>query len=168
MTATATQEYKTLLAEIAPEEVRTEAQNEAALRKIEELTNKGRVTVAERKLIGLLTVLVEAFEEDHYASPDKVTPLEILRELMPANGLKQKDMTDIFGTPSIVSEVLRGKRKLTTEHIRKLSERFHVSTALFFQRPASLGASVLLHRPPQPLKRRLTFVTPIPDSAAIS
>src|ERR1700680_3555993 len=118
MTGTAAQEYKTLLAETAPEAIHTEAQNEAAIRTIEELTDRRRLSVAERKLVGLLTVLVEAFEEDHYPSPRKVTPLEVLRELMEANGLKQKDMTDVFGTTSIVSEVLSGKRKLTTGHIK--------------------------------------------------
>ncbi|MGH9499598.1 MAG: helix-turn-helix domain-containing protein [Terriglobales bacterium] len=46
-------------------------------------------------------------------------------------GLKQKDLLDIFVTPSIVSEVLSGKRNLTTEHIRKLSRRFQVSLELF-------------------------------------
>ncbi len=52
-------------------------------------------------------------------------------ELMRASGLKQKDLVDIFGTPSIVSEVLKGKRNLTVEHIRRLSERFHVTPELF-------------------------------------
>jgi HTH-type transcriptional regulator/antitoxin HigA len=55
-----------------------------------------------------------------------------LEELMEANGLKQEDLVGIFGTPSIISEVLNGKRKLTTDHIRKLSHRFHVSPELFF------------------------------------
>jgi HTH-type transcriptional regulator / antitoxin HigA len=132
MTATAVQEYKALLAETAPEEIRTDTQNEAAIRKIEELADKGRLSVAEKKLLGLLTVLVEAFEEKHYGSPRKANPIEVLAELMEANSLKQKDMTDVFGTPSIVSEVLSGKRKLTTEHIKKLSRRFHVSTDVFF------------------------------------
>jgi len=50
---------------------------------------------------------------------------------MTANGLKQKDLLDIFGTPSIVSEVLHGKRQLTTGHIRKLSKRFQVSPEVF-------------------------------------
>jgi antitoxin component HigA of HigAB toxin-antitoxin module len=31
-----------------------------------------------------------------------------------------------------ISEVLNGKRELTKEHIRRLSERFKVSPALFF------------------------------------
>jgi antitoxin component HigA of HigAB toxin-antitoxin module len=46
---------------------------------------------------------------------------------MDQHGLKQKDMLDIFGTPSIVSEVLRGKRAIHKDHISRLSERFHIS-----------------------------------------
>lgn len=51
---------------------------------------------------------------------------------MDQQGLKQKDLAEVFGTPSIVSEVLSGKRKLNYEQIRKLSERFQVSPELFF------------------------------------
>jgi HTH-type transcriptional regulator / antitoxin HigA len=52
--------------------------------------------------------------------------------LIQANELRQKDLLDIFGTPSIVSEALREKRGLTVEHIRKLSRRFHVSPEVSF------------------------------------
>ncbi len=127
---TATAAYKTLLAEAAPQTIRTEAENDAAIRMIEELEKGG---AAERKLADLLTVLVEAFEEKHYPVSRKVTPLGILKELMEANGLKQKDLLDVFVTPSIVSEVLSGKRNLTIHHIKKLSKRFNVSTDLFFE-----------------------------------
>jgi HTH-type transcriptional regulator/antitoxin HigA len=51
---------------------------------------------------------------------------------MNANGLRQVDLLDVFGTPSIVSEVLSGKRELSKAHIARLSERFHLSPALFF------------------------------------
>jgi HTH-type transcriptional regulator/antitoxin HigA len=51
---------------------------------------------------------------------------------MDQNGLKQKDLIDVFGTPSIVSEVLRGKRELNIDHITRLSEHLHVSPELFF------------------------------------
>jgi HTH-type transcriptional regulator/antitoxin HigA len=50
---------------------------------------------------------------------------------MDSNHLKQKDMLTVFGSPSIVSEVLSGKRGLTLEHIKKLAKRFHVSAAVF-------------------------------------
>jgi HTH-type transcriptional regulator / antitoxin HigA len=41
-------------------------------------------------------------------------------------------LVKVFGTASVVSEVLSGKRELSKEHIRRLSRRFHVSPELFF------------------------------------
>lgn len=38
----------------------------------------------------------------------------------------------VFETPSIVSEVLSGKRDFNKEHITRLSKRFRVSPELFF------------------------------------
>jgi len=81
-------------------------------------------------LADLLTLLIEDFEEKHYALKP-ADPVTVIEELMAANGLKQKDLLDVFSTPSIVSEVLHGKRQLTTEHIRRLSRRFHVSAEIF-------------------------------------
>ena len=52
---------------------------------------------------------------------------------MDANGLRQADLVDVFGSPSVVSEVLRGKRDLAKSHIERLSRRFHVSPGLFFE-----------------------------------
>ncbi|MGZ7029918.1 MAG: helix-turn-helix domain-containing protein, partial [Terriglobales bacterium] len=63
--------------------------------------------------------------------PD-ATPIAIIRHLMEAHGLRQKDLVSIFGTESIASEVLHGKRELTKEHIKRLSARFGVSPAVFF------------------------------------
>jgi len=51
---------------------------------------------------------------------------------MEQHGLKQKDLVNVFGSKSIVSEVLIGKRVLNKEQIRRLSERFHVSPEMFF------------------------------------
>lgn len=99
---------------------------------LEELDRKGNpLSAAERRMADLLTLLMEDFEEKRYALK-AASPVDVLNELMLANNLKQKDLLDVFGTPSIVSEVRRGKRKLTTEHIRRLSRRFHVSPEVFF------------------------------------
>lgn len=51
---------------------------------------------------------------------------------MDQHGLRHKDLLDVFGTPSIVSEVLSGRRELSKEHIRRLSGRFHLSPEIFF------------------------------------
>lgn len=105
--------------------------NERCIRALEELDRKGsRISAAERRLAELLTLLIENFEETHYAL-EPADPVTVIAELMSANGLKQKDLPGIFGTSSIVSEVLNGKRRLTTEHIRRLSRRFHASADVF-------------------------------------
>lgn len=131
-TATSRPDYATLLAETLPGVIRSEKENERYTAVLEDLDRKGaRLNAAEERLAELLTLLIEDFEERHYALKP-ATPVGVLEELMAANELKQKDLLDIFGTPSIVSEVLSGKRKLTTDHIRKLSRRFHVSPEVFF------------------------------------
>ena len=58
---------------------------------------------------------------------------------MEANGLRQKDLAPIFGSESIVSEVLRKKRNLNKTHIEKLSQRFNVSPAVFLKKSKTSG-----------------------------
>ncbi|MGA2743735.1 MAG: hypothetical protein ABSE44_03475 [Candidatus Sulfotelmatobacter sp.] len=125
-------EYASLLSNTLPAVIRSEAENERYIAMLEELDRKGsRMSAAERRMAELLTLLIEDFEEKHYAL-QAASPLDVLNELMLANSLKQKDLLDVFGTPSIASEVLSGKRRLNTDHIRKLSSRFRVSPEVFF------------------------------------
>ncbi len=124
--------YAALLAKVPPRVVRSEEQNEAYIEALYQMEQrKGKRSKEERELADLLTLLIEDYEEKHYQLP-KASPLEVIAFLMDQHELKQKDMVDVFGTPSIVSEVMRGKRELNKEHIRRLSERFHVSPELFF------------------------------------
>jgi len=132
MSATAVRsEYAALLSSTLPAVIRSEAENDRYIARLEELDSKGnRMTAAERRMAELLTLLIEDFEDKHYALKAS-GPVDVLNELMSVNNLKQKDLLDVFGTPSIVSEVLHGKRQLTTEHVRRLSRRFHVSPEVF-------------------------------------
>lgn len=124
-------DYGALLSEIKPEVIRGEQQNAYFIAKLEELTSLENVTPAQEKLIKLLTVLVEEYESKYCPVPD-AGPLDIIRHLMEQHSLRQKDLVDVFGTESIVSDVLNGKRDLTKDHIMRLSARFHVSPAVFF------------------------------------
>lgn len=132
MSATAARsEYAALLSSTLPAVIRNETENDRYIAVLEELDSKGsRMTAAERRMAELLTLLIEDFEDKHYALKAS-KPVDVLNELMAANNLKQKDLLDVFGAPSIVSEVLHKKRQLTTEHIRRLSQRFHVSPEVF-------------------------------------
>jgi HTH-type transcriptional regulator/antitoxin HigA len=129
-TATSRPEYADLLARTLPSVIHNEKENERYLAMLEELDKKPKLTPAEQRLTELLTLLIEDFEEKAY-SLKPASPTEVLSQLIEANDLRQKDLTDVFGTPSIVSEVLNGKRGLTIAHIKKLSRRFHVSPEVF-------------------------------------
>lgn len=125
-------DYAELLAQTLPRVIHSEKQNEKFISILEELEghsaqwSEGEATLAE-----LLTLLIEEFEDRNYQLK-AATPVEVLLELMEANGLKQKDLSEIFGAESTVSAVINGKRDMTREHIKKLSDRFNVSPAVFF------------------------------------
>lgn len=119
----------------APRPITSEDQLERYTTALLELQHRQHLSRKERELTGLLTVLIEAFEEEHYPIAD-ASPVEVLSELMAANNLRQKDVARILDRPeSTVSALLSGKRPLTREHIEKLSKRFAVSPAVFFERP---------------------------------
>jgi len=128
----ANSEYAWLLSRISPKVIQSEKENEFYTQALYELDQRGaKRTRAERELAELLTLLIDDFESKRYELP-RAKPLEVLRFLMEQHGLRQKDLVDVFGTRSIVSEVLSGKRKLNKDHIERLSQRFHVSPDVFF------------------------------------
>lgn len=96
-----------------------------------DLTAKADPTQAEEEAIELLTLLVDRYESRRYPLPD-VGPAEMLRFLIDQNGLAQRDVAAELGSESTVSLVLSGRRQLNRDHIARLSERFHVSPAVFF------------------------------------
>jgi len=115
----------------APKVITSDAQNERYIAALLELEKKERLSAKEKEFAELLTVLIEAYEDEHY--PIRATsPVEVLVHLMEANNLKQKDLAPLLGSESVVSEVLRGKRELNKHHIERLSKRFGVSPAVFF------------------------------------
>ncbi len=117
----------------SPAPITSERQHEEYLSVLDKLANKENPTRDEEKYAAVLITLIEAYEEEHDSIPD-ASPVEILRTLMDANNLRQRDLVPIFGSESIVSEVLHRKRDLNRAHIEKLSKRFHVSPAVFFSR----------------------------------
>src|SRR5690242_17142620 len=123
--------YRKLLVKKPPRVIHTEKENEEYIRELEALYSREKITPEEKEYAELLTVLIEKFEERYQITP-AATPLDILHSLMDASDLKQADMLEIFGTKSIASEVLSGKRDLSKAHIQRLASRFHVSPEVFF------------------------------------
>ncbi len=69
-----------------------------------------------------------AFEQRSMSQPSDVA---MLRLLMDQHNLGTADLPEI-GSKSMVSRVLSGERSLNKNHIKALSDRFHISPSLFF------------------------------------
>lgn len=115
----------------SPMPITSDRQHAEYLAVLDKLAGKENPTSEEEKYASVLMTLIEAYEDEHHSVPD-ASPLEVLRALIDANGLRQKDLVPIFGSESIVSEVLHKRRALNKTHIEKLSKRFRVSPAVFF------------------------------------
>ncbi len=122
---------KYALAVASPTPITSEHQHKQYLSVLDKLASKDGPTIEEEKYAEVLMTLIEAYEERHYSIPD-ASGVAVVRTLMEANGLRQKDLVSIFGSESIVSEVLHKKRELNKSHIEKLSKRFNISPAAFF------------------------------------
>jgi HTH-type transcriptional regulator/antitoxin HigA len=129
------QAYRKLVAKALPHVIHTTDENDHYIARLEALHDRGDLTAEEEQLAELLTLLIEDFETKNYQLKP-ASPVEIVRELMAANSLKQSDLLDVFGSASIASEVLNGKRDFAKSHIEKLSRRFHISPELFFPPPS--------------------------------
>ena len=125
------QKYGRLLSKALPVIIKTEAENDRAISVVEELLAKGdKISPEETVLLELLGKLIADFEASFY-QPREASPREVLIEMMNARGLKQKDLTEVFGSKSRVSEAVGGKREITKIQAKALAEFFNVSAELF-------------------------------------
>lgn len=125
--------YGKLLVDVLPAVIETEEENEKALAIVERIMDKGedKISPEEYRLLDLLVRLIEDFEDQAYPMGNIAKPLDILKSLISEHGLKQTDLLDVFGSQSIVSEVLNGKRGISKNHAKRLGKRFNLPADLF-------------------------------------
>ena len=83
--------------------------------------------------LDLLSGLVADYEESTASlRMKKLSPVEALKYLLQENGLNASQMAVLLGVDrSLGAKIVRGERKLTAEHISKLTKRFAVQAELF-------------------------------------
>ncbi len=102
--------------------------------RIEEIFNnlfKENRSPEEDKLFNLLANLLEDYERRTLPLLEKSSPLETLKFLIKENDLRQSDLTDVFGTQSVVSEVLNEKREITKKQAKALAQKFSLRLEAF-------------------------------------
>ncbi len=78
----------------------------------------------EDALFDLLANIMEDYESRTLEPIPPMKPVELLKYMMKEHNLKQKDLANIFGSRTVVSNVLSGKSKINKTHAKRLSERF--------------------------------------------
>jgi HTH-type transcriptional regulator / antitoxin HigA len=102
--------------------------------------------------------LIAAYEESKWPRrPPNIA--ELIRHLMDQHGLTRADMVPLLGTPSRVSEVLRGKKGLSMTMVQRLRTRFQIPADLLLPPPRKAPAS-------RPTKRAAALIRGVRRSAS--
>lgn len=111
--------------------IRDEKDYQNALERLEVIFDAKRGT-EEGDELEILSILIDNYENEHFPieMPD---PIEAIKFRMEQMGMKQKDLEEVFGFKSRVSEILNKKRKLTLEMVRKLNTTLQIPTEVLIQ-----------------------------------
>ena len=111
--------------------IRNEKDYQKALNRLEEIFDAKKGTEQGDEL-EILSILIDRFENERFpiGMPD---PIEAIKFRMEQMGMKQKDLAEVVGFKSRVSEILNRKRKLTLDMIRKLNSTLHIPTEVLVQ-----------------------------------
>jgi HTH-type transcriptional regulator / antitoxin HigA len=129
-TAINAEEYTRLIAATLPIPPRTVTDNERLIAALCALDEREDLTAAEQAFAELLAIVIEDFEERHYALP-KVTPQEALKALMEDRGLRHKDIAPIVGNKGLTTEILKGRRNISAALAKRLATALQVPVELF-------------------------------------
>ncbi|MBH8566579.1 transcriptional regulator [Nostoc sp. CENA67] len=120
---------------LVPRPIRTEADYRATLSEIERLFN-AEPNTPECDLLEVLTTLVEAYEQQHYAV-EAPEPIEAILYYLESRGLSAHDLEPIIGSLGEVTEILNRQQALTLEMIRRLHQQLGIPAEVLIQ-PYSL------------------------------
>jgi HTH-type transcriptional regulator/antitoxin HigA len=128
-----TEKYASVVAEYdcPPKVIESEREYRGCRDALERLLFPSRKLSVEEDALAKLLVHLIGLYEDRAVVPPKTSPRQVLQHLMEQRRLKQRDLVALFGTASIVSEILSGKREINAKQARRLADFFSVPADLF-------------------------------------
>lgn len=124
--------YGQLVADVKPKVIETEDEYEQFLAVAERLTFNQNQTPEESALYDLVTMLVEAYELEHYPI-DRSAPAEVLQHIIESGGIDAIELAKIFGSTESVAQVLAGIKAIDPDRAQVLANRFKLSPKIFLQ-----------------------------------
>ena len=122
--------------------IRDEADYEGALRRVEELWDSPEGSAGSDEL-DILTTLIEAYEREHYPV-DLPSPIEAIKFRLEQRGKDTRALIGVIGQRTRVYEVMRGKRPLSLNMIRRLHEKFDIPAEVLIQ-PTRRSRNLAVH-----------------------
>jgi HTH-type transcriptional regulator / antitoxin HigA len=131
--ATPSLAYQALIDVFPLRPLRSEPDYDAAAAILDALAVRpeGSLDRGEQDYFDTLTMLVEAYDREHYEDAEPREPVAVLKYLMQESGMTQADLGRLLGNRALASLILNGHRQASKSHIRKLAHHFKVSPALF-------------------------------------
>ncbi len=80
---------------------------------------------AESDEADVLALLIKQYEDEHFVI-EAPTPIEAIKYRMEQQGLTNKDLAQILGYKSRVSDIFKKNRKLNLGMVRKLYNTLHI------------------------------------------
>lgn len=112
--------------------IKTEPEYHQALGRLEQIFDSEPGT-SEGDELELLSLLIDNYEKSHFpiGLPD---PIEAIKFRMEQLNYQPKDLADVIGFRSRVTEILNRKRKLSLNMIRKINQHMHIPTDVLVQK----------------------------------
>jgi|SRR5580658_2528221 HTH-type transcriptional regulator/antitoxin HigA len=111
--------------------IRTEADYERALRRVEELWDSAEGSPGSDEL-DVLATLVEAYEKERYPI-DAPDPLEAIKFRLEQTGKDLRSLIGVIGQRTRIYEVMRGDRPLSLNMIRNLHDKLGIPAEVLIQ-----------------------------------
>ena len=104
--------------------IKTKKDYEKALVVIDELWD-AKPKTKEGDMLDIIVTLVEAYEQKHHPiyPPNPIAAILFRTEQL---GLAKADLAKLLGGKNRVSEILKGKRKLTLKMVRNLHDKLQI------------------------------------------
>ncbi len=97
------------------------------MERFEEICQAGAGT-DESDEADILALLINEYEDKHYVI-EVPSPIEAIKYRMEQQGLTNKDLAQMLGFKSLVTDIFKKNRKLNIAMVRKLNNELHIQLA---------------------------------------